>query len=122
MSTDPRSRDDVQAEQIRALLVGQEHLAQQMTEIVLAHQHIVRRHDEDVVRVERIERTIAETASSLSDVRDVLQTVAALRGGLQVMGWLGSAAKWLASIAIATGLVLALLKFLLQNGTLPPPR
>ena len=66
MSTDPRSRDDVQAEQIRALLVGQEHLAQQMTEIVLAHQHIVRRHDEDVVRVERIERTIAETASSLT--------------------------------------------------------
>ena len=122
MSSDPRSRDDLQAEQIRALLVGQEHLAQQMTEIVLAHQHIVRRHDEDVVRVERIERTIAETASSLSDVRDVLQTVAALRGGLQVLGWLGGAAKWLASIAIATGLVLALLKFLLQNGTLPPPR
>lgn len=111
-----------QERQIGALLEGQHQLAKQMAEIVLAHQEIVRRHNEDLIRVARIERTISETALALVGVKEVLGTVAALKGGLRVLGWLGSAAKWLASIGAAVVLVLAVLKYLLLNGSIPPPK
>lgn len=113
---EPPSQDELQSEQIKALLQGQvdlARLAQQMAEIVLAHQAIVRRHAEDEPRFGRIEATLIE-------VREVLGTVAALKGGLRVMGWLGTFAKWLAAIAAAGLLLLAALKFLLTHT--PPPR
>lgn len=114
-------RADWQAEQIRALLVGQEQLTKQMAEIVVAHHEIVRRHNEDLIRVGRMERTISETALVLADVREIVGTVAALKGGLRVLGWLGSAAKWIATLVAGAALVLAGLKFLIASGDLPLP-
>lgn len=92
---EPHSQDDLQSEQISALLTGQEHLVKQMAEIVIAHKAIVRRHEEDVVRIERIEKTVDGSATLLLEMKEVVSTVAALKGGLKVLGWLGAAVKWI---------------------------
>jgi hypothetical protein len=130
---DRPTHDDLQSEQIRELLKGQvdlgrqlaaqlqgqETLARQMAEIVLAHQAIVRRHEEDLPRIERMEATLATNSTVMAEVKEMVSTVTALKGGLKVLGWLGTGAKWLVSIAAVIGLVWFLVQFIAHGGRIP---
>lgn len=107
---DRPTQDDLQSEQIHALLEGQHQLAKQMAEIVMAHQAIVRRHEEDMPRIERIEATLVE-------VKDLVSTVAALKGGLKVLGWFGAAVKW---ITLVGGPLYVAGYAITHGGKLPP--
>lgn len=53
-------------------------------------------------RVDLIERAVKEnTVATLEgnrDTREVLEMIQAVRLGFKVLGWLGSAAKWLAGV------------------------
>lgn len=111
----------LQERQIGALLEGQHQLAKQMAEIVIAHQEIKAHHVTDLERVIRIERTIGETAVTLAKVEKIVDTVAALEGGLRVLGWLGTFVKWVASIAAACALLWGLFVYAINQGKLPPP-
>lgn len=117
---DPPNQDDLQSDQIRALLEGQHQLAKQMAEIVLAHQAIVRRHEEDLPRIERIERAIENNSLMTAEVKEMVSAVAAIKGGLRVLSWLNPVAKWIGSVAVFLGAVYLLLYMMTHGGQLPP--
>lgn len=109
------TEDEHQSAQIAALLEGQHQLAKQMAELVLTHRDVARRLDEGDARFERVERTIKDTAEAVGKVKEVVDTVAALKGGLKVLGWMGVAAKWVASIGVAGAILVAAIKFVLYQ-------
>ncbi|WP_457321643.1 hypothetical protein [Roseateles sp. P5_E11] len=56
-------------------------------------------------RVSTIEKAVSEntraTLEGNRDAREILELFQAVRGGFKVLGWLGTAAKWVAGVAAA---------------------
>lgn len=68
----------------------------------------------DAMQVE-IEANTQVTLALKDDTGELLDILNACRGGLKVLGWIGTAAKWLAGVAAAVGILYGLL-----HGGLPP--
>lgn len=52
---------------------------------------------------DKIDSNTQATLEGNRDAREILEIFQAVRGGLRVLGWLGTAAKWVAGIAAAVG-------------------
>ena len=101
---------------MRALLNHAELLATQIAELTLGQQEINARLNHGAGRMTKLETGVAENTVITTEVRDLLT---ALKGGLRLAGWLGSAAKWLGGLAVAgAGLYTAF--YMLMHGGQPP--
>lgn len=52
---------------------------------------------------DKLDSNTVATLEGNRDAREILEIFQAVRGGLKVLGWLGTAFKWLAGIAAAAG-------------------
>jgi len=71
-------------------------------------------------RMDRIESDVRSntdiTAAMKADTQDVLDILNAVKGGLKVLGWLGTAMKWIATVGGAVATVWGLV-----TGKIPLP-
>lgn len=67
-------------------------------------------------RMDRMERAINENTDLTVEVRDLL---AALKGGMKVLGWLGVLAKWIGVVASAAVAIYTAAYIATHGGELP---
>lgn len=68
---------------------------------------------EDITqRMFRVEELAAHTKK---DTGEIIEFFNSAKGAIEVMGWFGKVAKWIAAISVAAGIIWALIK----TGSLP---
>ena len=76
-------------------------------------------------RMETIERSLKDnTAATLEgnrDVREVLEMIATVKGGIRVLGWIGGLARWTAAIVGAVMALYGAIYAITHHGA-PPPK
>ena len=67
-------------------------------------------------RLRQLESSLSENTAITSEIRDLLTAV---KGGIRVLGWLGTGAKWLGAIAGAVAAIYTV-AYMVTHGGRPP--
>jgi hypothetical protein len=107
---------DLQDAQTRVLVQGQHQIAQQIAELTISQQNAIAWRAASDARLKALELALADNTQVTMDVRDLLD---AFKGGFKVLGWLGTATKWLGAIAAAGMALYTALYMVTHGGNLP---
>ena len=100
------------------LSASQVSIHEQLADLAV-QQHLQRRNQQMMqTELQDIKKLLDETSTTVSEVRDLF---AALKGGVKVLGWLGTGVKWLGFVAAGCTAVYTAAYMLTHGGTPPNP-
>lgn len=113
------ARDAAEAQraaQIRVLLQHDDLLARQVAELTVGMHTIQRQLQHGDQRMTSMATDLAANTATTTEVRDLL---AAFKGGMKVLEWLGRAARWVGGIAAALTAIYTVFYMATHGGDLP---
>lgn len=104
------------AAQIRVLLQHDDLLARQVAELTVGMHNIQRQLSAGDTRMSSMSAELVANTATTTEVRDLL---AALKGGMKVLEWLGKAARWAGGIALAVSAIYTVIYMATHGGNMP---
>ena len=116
MSQDDMLSGHLHSASMRVLAESHAQLVQQMAEVTVAHHQATEQRREQAKRLAALEGQLTRNTDMTAELLDV---VSAVKSGFRVLGWLGTAAKWLGYIAAGAGAVYTLFYMATHAGQPP---
>ena len=108
--------DALREAQIRVLLQHDDLLARQVAELTVGMHNIQRQLGESGAQMAELSSGLKANTATTNEVRDL---IAALKGGMKVLEWLGKAMRWIGGIAAACTAAYTLFYMATHGGDLP---
>lgn len=102
--------------ELKVLLQHHTLLARQIAELAIGQQSLNSQMIVDTKRLKTLESDLAENTIITVEVRDLL---GAIKGGMKVLGWLGTFAKWAGGIAAALAAIYTAVYMIAHGGKSP---
>lgn len=119
MSDEGYTQADLRDAQTRVLDTSIRQVAMQISDLTIGQQIAAQKVSAAEMRMAALEKALGANTEITREVRDLLD---ALKGGMKVLGWMGTGLKWLGAIAAAGMAIYTGVYMLTHGGELPGAR